>query len=267
MSSASRFVVSAVDFKKDWDELFSTYWDSWKKPLQAAGQLTFAGIGIGGLEEEVSFAATKKEYLAAALANPDQYWVKIEDIDCDNQDTHRIIGGGAWTHVRQESDQHAKHPMDVGEGTHWLPGPGFEPSSERYELSRQLYRQMWGWRPRMMGRAHMYGQALWILPEYRNSGAAAQVLDNFVGLIDKLGLEGYLEGSSMSTSLYLKYGFVAIKYPILIFHNDNPSPDWIRLVHDIQSHPISIMWRPKGGNYVEGKTILPWLGKPRQTKL
>ncbi|KAI1214202.1 uncharacterized protein F4807DRAFT_118050 [Annulohypoxylon truncatum] len=260
MSSTPRFVISPVDFDRDWDELFLAYWDSWKKPLQAVGQLTFAGIGTGGLEEEASFAATKQEYLAAALANPDQDWIKIEDMD------HRIIGGAAWTQIRQGSDQRAKHPMDVL-GTRWLPGPGFEPGSDRHELSRELYLQMWSWRPRIMNRPHVYGQALWVLPEYRHTGVAAQFMDFFVKVVDKLGLEAYLEASSMSTSLYLKYGFVIIKYPTLVFHRDNPSPDWTRLVHDIQSHPISIMWRPKGGKYEEGKTILPWLGKPRQAKL
>lgn len=92
-------------------------------------------------------------------------------------------------------------------------------------------------------------------------------MDYWTSKIDSLGIEAYLEASSLGSGLYLQYGFVVVEHPTLIFHSENPSTDWLGLVRDIQSHPIAIMWRPKGGKYVEGRTIIPWLGKPRAHKL
>ncbi|KAK9786401.1 putative GNAT family acetyltransferase [Seiridium cardinale] len=273
MSETGRFVASAVDFDRDWDALFYTYWESWKQPLQAAGQLTFAGIGKGGDEEAASFAATKKEYLAAARANPNQQWVKVEDLKPEIQGASAIVGGGAWTThgsnpFRADHYQPKGRPNEEDEDEEVnLPGPGFEPGSERHSLAQQFYRQLWSWRPKLMNAAHIYGQALWVLPAYRRTGAASAVMRHWTSAIDDSGLEAYLEGSSMSTPLYRKHGFIVVERLALTFHRDDPSPDWQALVRDMQSQPISIMWRPEGGQHTEGKTVLPWLGRARETKL
>lgn len=92
-------------------------------------------------------------------------------------------------------------------------------------------------------------------------------MDHWMATIDDLGLESYLEGTFMSTPIYLKHGFIVVAHPTMLFQRENPSPSWEKLVRDMQAHPISIMWRPKGGVYREGKTILPWKGKVRQYKL
>jgi hypothetical protein len=85
--------------------------------------------------------------------------------------------------------------------------------------------------------------------------------------IDKLGLETFLEGTSLSTPGLLGVGFIVITWTNMVFRRENPSAHWKRLVHNIQSHPISILWRPRLGRYIEGETILPWTGKPREAKL
>ncbi|GAP91497.1 putative GNAT family acetyltransferase [Rosellinia necatrix] len=265
MAQSPKYIVTLVDFDKDWDSLFATYWDSWKTPLQAIGQLTFVGIGTGGQMEEAAFEAAKRHYLAEARSNTSQEWVKVEDPERESRGLDRIVGGGIWT-LHRENPFRAHVPQADVEDLN-LPGPDFERGSERYRLRRELYTQMWSWRPKMMGTAHAYGHGLWVLPEYRRKGASEAVMDYWVGVIDDLGMEAYLEASSLAASIYLKYGFAMIEYPTLTFQRENPSADWLELVRDMQSHPIGIMWRPKGGNYTEGKTILPWLGKAREYKL
>ncbi|KAI0169963.1 hypothetical protein GGR52DRAFT_552377 [Hypoxylon sp. FL1284] len=265
MPPPQNFVISDANLERDWDDLFATYWNSWKTPLQASGELTFVGIGTGGTEEDASFAVTRQHYLATALANPDQHWIKIEARNCDGHGPRRIIGGLAWMHVRDTHWSSAQREPDLDRLG--LPGPGFDPGSERDGLSREFYAQMWRWRRRIMTTAHAYGQALWVLPEYRRTGAAMQLMDYWTHKIDELGLEAYLEGSFMGIPLYLKQGFVLVEHLTMVFHHDKPSPDWIRLVRDLQSRPVSIMWRPIDGKYAEGRTVLPWLGKPRQAKL
>ncbi|KAF2967230.1 hypothetical protein GQX73_g6332 [Xylaria multiplex] len=265
MSQPPKYTVTAVDFDKDWDSLFATYWDSWKTPLQAAGQLTFVGIGTGGQAEKAAFTATKRHYLAEARSNPNQVWVKLEDPERESRGLNRIIGGGIWTVYRENPFRASASRIDV-EGLK-LTGPDFEVGSERYHLRRELYTQMWSWRPKLMATAHVYGQGLWVLPEYRHKGGAEAVMNHWVGVVDDLGMEAYLEASSIAASVYLKFGFTIVEYPTLLFQREDPSTDWLRLVRDMQSHPIGIMWRPKGGKYSEGKTPLPWLGRPRSFKL
>ena len=48
------------------------------------------------------------------------------------------------------------------------------------------------------------------------------------------------------------------------FKKSSPGEEWIRLVKQLEENPISIMWRPAGGKYVEGETVVPWEGAPRK---
>lgn len=114
------------------------------------------------------------------------------------------------------------------------------------------------------------GQALWMLPSYRHTGAAQYTMDYWLRATDALGLECFLEGSSIGTPVYLKSGFVPIVKPVMVFtppKDKEPSKDWVRLVRSLHAETISIMWRPPGGVYIEGQTALPWEGKPRLLKL
>ncbi|PHH90387.1 hypothetical protein CDD83_3837 [Cordyceps sp. RAO-2017] len=250
--STPGLAVSDVDLERDWDELFATYWASWKSPLQAAGELTFSNLGRGGPEEAASFEAAKSTYLAAARADPDQHWIKVEDPGGG------IVGGGCWTLCR-----HGARLALVQR-----PACGFETGSERDTLCRELYAQM---RSRhlelMQDRTHAYGHGIWVLPDYRRGGAAAAVMNHWIEAVDKLGLEAYLESTAMSTALYLKSGFAIVEHPTMLFRRADPSQDWRRLVRQLQAQPIGIMWRPQRGGYAEGQTVLPWKGKPRRFKL
>lgn len=94
-------------------------------------------------------------------------------------------------------------------------------------------------------------------------------MDSWMADIDRLGLEAFLEASSMSAPLYRKYGFIEVECPKMVFRRENPSEDWLGLVHDMRAHPISIMWRPKCGicGGPGGSGGFPWKAEPRQQKL
>lgn len=149
MSPTPRLVVSNVDLDKDWDELFATYWNSWKHPLQAVGQLTFAGIGEGGEREANSFAQNKEEYLAAARASPTQIWLKVEDMTRRLQGHPAIVGGGAFTQCITPPFPGQGQPR---ESDIQLPGPSYPSGSERHGLVQELYSQMWSWRSKWINK-------------------------------------------------------------------------------------------------------------------
>lgn len=108
---------------------------------------------------------------------------------------------------------------------------------------------------------------MFVLPDYRATGVATLMLDFCIKEVDKLGLEIFLEGTIFNTPGLLRQGFIVVGWTNMIFRRRKQSEDWTRLVHDLQAHPIGILWRPRQGAYVEGETILPWTGRVRQAKL
>ena len=103
-------------------------------------------------------------------------------------------------------------------------------------------------------------------PDYRNRGAAGLLVQWGTEQADKLGIEAYVEGSYLGRSVYERYGFVMMHVAEMKFHNESPGEEWSRLVKDLQANPVAIMWRPVGGKYVHGKTVVPWEGAPRKVR-
>jgi hypothetical protein len=111
------------------------------------------------------------------------------------------------------------------------------------------------------------GRSLFVLLEYRSTGVANQLVESGIIELDKRGLECFLEATMFSTPGLLRVGFIVVGWTNMVFVRRNPSKDWTRLVHELQAHPISILWRPVSGRYIGGETVLPWSGKTRDAKL
>lgn len=152
MASSHTLIVSEVNFDKDWDDLFLTYWESWKQPFQAVGRLTFAGIGEGGQVETDSFNQTKRAYLMAARASPNQIWRKVEDPCRRQRGLPTIVGGGAFTQFTGNPFTTTREKSETSGAE--LPGAHYKSGSERHCLVQEFYRRMWSWRPRLMQRPH-----------------------------------------------------------------------------------------------------------------
>ena len=100
-------------------------------------------------------------------------------------------------------------------------------------------------------------------PEYRNQGAAGLLVEWGTQQADKLGIESYVEGTYLGRKVYERCGFAMMHIAEMFFQNELPGKEWTRLVEDMQSNPVAIMWRPVGGKYIEGETVVPWEGAPR----
>jgi hypothetical protein len=138
-TSVPKFVVSPVNVDKDWDELMRVFWDSWKTPFQASGQLTFPNLGANNPAEEAAFEETKLYLLDDARKNKDSlYWYK-----CTDTVTGIIVGGACFKHEKD-------WPINAGNFT----GCGFEPGSEMQDLSDSFYRQLLAWRTQIMRGEH-----------------------------------------------------------------------------------------------------------------
>ncbi|KAH8131878.1 hypothetical protein FP744_10006289 [Trichoderma asperellum] len=234
MPSLSSLKLYPVNLARDWDPLFRTFWKSWSIPRQAAMVATFPHIGQGGPEEVESFEVKKAQYLAAAKTNPGQLWYKVVD---EEQSLSPIVGGVCLTHWKEE--QQPKHMPDESH-------KGFEPGSQIQKVSEQFYGQLHEWHSQIMRpREHIFGQAMWMLPEYRQLRAAPMVMRLIEELCDKHDIEGYGEFVQMSHGLGVKSGFELLRKEFLKINIDNATEETQKLVEDFQSEPIYLMVRPK----------------------
>lgn len=83
---------------------------------------------------------------------------------------------------------------------------------------------------------------------------------------DELRFESYVEAGMMAKRIYEGHGFVHVDTVSLRFEKPNaaPSEEWRRCMEKLTAMPTAIMWRPVGGKYEKGKTVIPWEAKPRE---
>ena len=135
------FEIAEANLEDEWDELFFGYWNSWKTPLQASGELTFAHLGEGNAEEEAAFATTKAAYLEIARDDRNQqHWIRARDMQ-----TGSIVGGAMWTQCRENP---FRAPIRQLQAT-W-----FEERSEMRELAESMYEQLCRYRANTMTVPH-----------------------------------------------------------------------------------------------------------------
>ncbi|KAL4999596.1 hypothetical protein BDV10DRAFT_184228 [Aspergillus recurvatus] len=267
--SPSDFTVQPALLPTDWPALFATYWASWTVPLQAVAELTLPHIGTGTDRESASFEHLKQRYLADARAHPDRiHWVK-----CVDGRSGEIIGGGCY---------------EVYRGNPWRAGRKELEATTVFEseekelaaLSKAMYGCFLEERVRMMSEAHVYGTALFMLPSYRSQGAGHFVFRYIMTKWDELNLEGYMEGTALSTPIALEHGFVRVKEldlgAVARQHSAyeegdkrgcgrNVNANVSRVIEALDRETVSVLWRPKRGEeYVDGVTVLPWEGRPKK---
>ncbi|KAK4077834.1 uncharacterized protein Triagg1_3528 [Trichoderma aggressivum f. europaeum] len=254
MPSLSNLKVLPVDLDKDWDGVFGSFWKSWSIPRQAPMVVTFPHIGEGGPKEAAAFAVKKAQYLAAARTSPGQMWFKLVDTE---KSPPLIVGGCCVTHWRDE-----EHPRNMPDTPHY----GFEPGSQLRMMSEQLYGQLDVWHRRAMkGREHIYGQAMWILPEYRSLHAAPLLTGKYESLLDEFDVEGYTECVQLSRGTLERAGSILlniINFPMKV---ENPSDETRDLMEDFSSEPLYLMWRPRNSD--KGTDVTPPSVGLRHSKL
>jgi len=250
------FKVEYFSVPDDLDELATSYWTAWANPAQAVAKLTFPHLGENSTAEKEALEGFKRK-IRRTVAGKDtnDHWVKVVD-----RETGKIAGGGRW---KQYTENPYRGPMEKYKAVQFPEG------SEKRELAEAMYEQLYAYRPKMMAVAHALGLALWVLPEYRQRNIGEVFFKWFTERVDELGLEAYLEGTQMGSNLYKRLGFVTIDRVNFQFipSKANPSDEWKEIVHELKSEPVYIMWRPPFGIYEEGKTVIPWEGKPRSSKL
>ena len=100
-------------------------------------------------------------------------------------------------------------------------------------------------------------------PEHRRRGAGTLLIDWGFKKADELGIEAFVEAVDDGVPLYERCGYHYMNTTYMHSTVDHPSPQWQQLEQELRT-PIHfhLMWRPVGGKYKSGKTVVPWKGRP-----
>ncbi|KZZ90681.1 Acyl-CoA N-acyltransferase [Ascosphaera apis ARSEF 7405] len=244
--------VVEVATKEDIPALVQTTYEAFTNPFYKIFYVFFPHSCQSGTENEL------KEYNEAG---GEIVWNKVYDSD----DPEKAIVGGAKWYFYQRSPHEPRpgqeqtfiHPKD--READW-----YSKGSVAREFSNQVLQQHNA--PRIQwteGQPHCYLHLAFTASEHRRKGVASKYLQWGVDKADELGLESYLEASTLGAPAYRKFGF--IDGPIVKAepkmpedYTDEQKAEWEELAKSQLPSASLLMWRPVKGEFVEGKTVPPW---------
>lgn len=102
---------------------------------------------------------------------------------------------------------------------------------------------------------YLDGNAMWIVPEYRNIQASPLLTSKFEAVLDEFDIEGYGECGRMSRGTLGRVGFTALNIMNFPMKVENPTDATRSLIDDFLSEPLYLIWRPRKSD--KGKNIVP----------
>ena len=73
-----------------------------------------------------------------------------------------------------------------------------------------------------------------------------------------MDVEMWLNAWRYGQPLYENHGFVTVEHHVTEPKTDKPDEAWERCAKEWTDLEEWIMWRPKDGPYVEGRSVKPW---------
>ena len=99
-------------------------------------------------------------------------------------------------------------------------------------------------------------------PTYQGRGGARLILDWGVRKAAEMGAEMWLDAFQYGRPVYERFGFTTVVHHRLTPQPTVEQPDdaWKACEREWTDLEEWIMWRPRDGPYVEGKSVRPWEG-------
>ncbi|KAL5337415.1 hypothetical protein BJX70DRAFT_245963 [Aspergillus crustosus] len=245
-----RFQVHVVN-DADFPTLFSTLWHSFENPFQGILRLFFPILNNDR-------ASSLKNCTAGQLAEyhqeqPNVTWITIRD----TEDENRVAAGAKWyffdeNPFLQEQDHEASwYPEGVGREWATL-------ASRQFEEPRET----------MGRRGHAFLHIAFTHPSYRRQGLGKIFMEWGLRIADERNLECWLDATPHGVPLYKAFGFREI-----LLNRVKPVPErelsaeegeeWTYYERTLLPIDTVVMWRPPGGVFVEGVTVVPSMDQDR----
>ncbi|KAH7253173.1 hypothetical protein FSOLCH5_013968 [Fusarium solani] len=236
------FKLLEVDLASDFDQVIECQWASYEKPYQPFFRLFCPLLGDGPSAREESLKESTARQLVWHDTDSTSYWGKVVD------DDGTIVGACLWkicpTNPFEDYNAH--------EDADW------HPEGERREYVSRCLEQFDLPRSKMGARPQVYLNILYTHPDYRRQGVADMILNWGKKKADKMGVEMWLDATELGVPVYKKHGFTVVNVNRLQPTKAEPGEEWMEIEKELQPMTFWQMWRPAGGDYVEGKSIKPW---------
>ncbi|KAI0433805.1 acyl-CoA N-acyltransferase [Xylaria sp. FL1042] len=235
------FEIREVDAKTDFPSIAERLIEAFDDPPQGGAQVFSAPLGEGGEAARIAEKATR--YAAWHALDSCSHWYKAVDTD-----TSEIIGGALWN-IHSSNPFAHQHDFVVS----WFPDNGSRRFAESFLAQYSAPRAAIGQRPQV------YLSIMFTSPKHRRKGVAQQLLSWGIRKAHEMGVEMFLDASLMGKPLYEANGFVVVEENHIVPNAETKDEAWDELEHQVCPPVILyLMWRPAGGKFEEGKTVLPW---------
>lgn len=256
------FKLLDVDMATDFDEVIDCQWVSYENPYQSFFRLFCPLFGDGPSSHEESLKASTTTQLGWHTSDPASHWKKVVD------DSGNIVGACLW---KLYTNSPFANSEDDHSEAYWYP------EGETREYVNECLRQFDASRRRMATRpqvckckrlteslsgtlttGHKVLNILFTHPDHRRQGVADLILGWGKQKADEMGVEMWLDATEHGVPVYLKHGFTVVHENRLRPTKASPGEAWEKMDRELQPMTFWQMWRPAGGDYVEGESVKPW---------
>lgn len=233
-----------VKSDSEFNELVQCECESYEDPFNGFYLLLRPDRGSSPKGRE-GFKELRDRQIAWHKHDPTSTWLKVVDTDIGD----KVVGGACWnTFLENPYSQPMEHPL---EATWW-------PEGEPREFANKLLDDWLQHRSRKMNRPHMLVALCFVHPEHRRRGVASMLLRWGTEKADELGLEAFVESTDDGKACYEQHGFIYMNTFYMDSAKRDPSKKWVEMGNYLKT-PVHcyLMWRPRGGKFEEGKTVVP----------
>ncbi|KUJ11029.1 uncharacterized protein LY89DRAFT_594970 [Mollisia scopiformis] len=213
----SKFKLSEVKSREDFDEITRVIWDAFEHPLNPFLRIMFYLKSDGPEHRTIAKAACSQGLFEIHSGDASSRWVKINELG-----TGKMTACANW-------NLHETNPYELPEDP---PIATWWPEGEGRNFATKFYTQCVSHKPTMYNKPHLYLNISATMPTFQRKGVGGMLVEWGLKWADEMGLESFTEATQVGKPLYEHYGFSVIdvitvdKTSMAI---ENPSEEWKEL--------------------------------------
>ncbi|KAL8946892.1 MAG: hypothetical protein Q9222_006771 [Ikaeria aurantiellina] len=236
--------LQLVNSNAEFHAVIDCEWEAYENPHNPAWKFFYpiwgndASSRAAAIQESLD-RQIKLHHSRASVSN----WIKVVD-----EDTGEVAGAALW--LVFEENPYAEWPKEKPTCTWWPEGP-------KRAMADEIMGQVMVPRLERMSKPHLLIDLCFVRPSYRRRGVGKMLVEWGTKKADDMGIESFVESTLSGKPLYESCGYVSTDAFELNPTPPEDTPELRKLQQDLIFTGY-FMWRPVGGGFVEGKTVIPW---------
>ena len=257
-SRSLQYVIKQAKTKEEMSGIMDVIWKANYDPYDPVTQLFFPILGPTTADRESAVTESKERFWNSHLSDPSSHWFYVEDLI-----TGKPVGCAQWQLFKTNPFRDGLPKLEAP----WWPEKEHREFCEL--ILNQIFKARGSWmrRPHLgmkpsfvCGRLILTGSAAlnWmaVLPGHRRRGVGRMLMKWGVETADKLGIESWMEGSSLGRILYEKCGYRVLFKLTYDVTKREMTDRWRKITHELTPPPFHLMWRPANGAWEDAR--MPW---------